>query len=559
MLRAARAAKACALTTAAPFLQLLVVPRWRNKAYDSELLDHPSCHMLATVPRKYFHFVKASYSPSAWDPTHPDFDPFVAGPTPPAGPPAAAHPHAKWPLRLVLIFNDAGLQQLCNRGALPALQEALVAHAVSTCPPPSGRPADAAYAAAVRRLLAFAPPPLAAPAVNVAHVHWARRFLARCMPGAPERPYPRLPATPVDDPTPLPPASACPAPPRRFAPATIVYTDASKAPHSAGMGCGVYIPFASDPAARCHSFFVPRPKAHIVLGELMAIWRAVQLAPTAGPLHVLTDSLTSLYMISRAARRPASLHSPHAALLHAIVAAVCQRTGPTLLQKVRAHVGIVGNEIADRLAAAGCALADSLADHALPPPAPPDALFSVYELPPPPAAAPAPLAPRALPDDWAFSCRTCARPLASGDLHFDLLDALPALQAALGGGDAAATEALGLDACCIRALRSRAARLSRPTGGCFCCTSTGAPVLRLPSVAPGPLGPAPLPPAPPPAQPAVAPSFSVDPATGAPILTIPVPRPPLPPLTTPTVGAPSTTAATLEYVVSRTLVGRAAT
>ena len=297
----------------------------------------------------------------------------------------------------------------------------------------------------------------------------------------------------------------------------------------------------------------------MVLGELMAIWRAVQLAPTSGPLHVLTDSLTSLYMISRTARRPASLHSPHAALLHAIVAAVCQRTGPTLLQKVRAHVGIVGNEIADRLAAAGRALADSLADHAHPPPAPPDALFSVYELPPPPAAAPAPLAPRALPDDWAFSCRTCARPLASGDLHFDLLDALPTLQAALGGGDAAATEALGLDACCIRALRSRAARLSRPTGGCFCCTSTGAPVLRLPSVAPGPLGPAPLPPAPPPAQPAVAPSFSVDPATGAPILTIPVPRPPLPPLTTPTVGAPSTTAATLEYVVSRTLVGRAAT
>jgi ribonuclease HI len=119
------------------------------------------------------------------------------------------------------------------------------------------------------------------------------------------------------------------------------------------MGCGVYIPFAADPASRRHSFFVPCPKAHIVLGELMAIWRAVQLAPSAGTLHVLTDSLTSLYLISRAARRPASLHSPHAALLHAIVAAVCARDGPTLLQKVRAHVGITGNEIADRLAAAG--------------------------------------------------------------------------------------------------------------------------------------------------------------------------------------------------------------
>jgi ribonuclease HI len=106
---------------------------------------------------------------------------------------------------------------------------------------------------------------------------------------------PALPALPVTQTLPL-----------RSDPAAIVYTDASKKPNSTGMGCGVYFPQHSGGAPRTLIRFAPGRYAHILKGELLAIWQALKHADmrTGTHLHILTDSLTSLYLLSRALHLP---------------------------------------------------------------------------------------------------------------------------------------------------------------------------------------------------------------------------------------------------------------
>ena len=171
---------------------------------------------------------------------------------------------------------------------------------------------------------------------------------------------PSLPPTPHA--APGPPAGAPPPPPLttvlpsttsssplplRYDPLSFVYTDASltRAVPGAPLGCGVHAP--CDPNTPDTRF---TSNGTVARGELLAIWWALVHAcveTSSGPpvpLHILTDSLTSIFLIRKACFQPSSItEHAHGALLRAIAFAARSRRGPTSITKVRAHVGIRGN------------------------------------------------------------------------------------------------------------------------------------------------------------------------------------------------------------------------
>ena len=97
----------------------------------------------------------------------------------------------------------------------------------------------------------------------------------------------------------------------------------------------------------------------ITRAELAGIYAALQYLvqhPTE-PTHMIifTDSLASLYLIQKMLRLPDSLYEcKHALLLHLIIALLLNRAKANLtthIMKVKSHIGIQGNELADKAAA----------------------------------------------------------------------------------------------------------------------------------------------------------------------------------------------------------------
>ena len=139
-------------------------------------------------------------------------------------------------------------------------------------------------------------------------------------------------------------------PPLRYAAEDFVYTDASK------RGTSITAAWAQPGRGVSQQVSLPppsKPERTIGRGELAAIHTALHsgLHPGHIPMHIATDSLTSLQLIS------GYMESPHDYRLHKhrwLVAAIAQniiaRPGFVKLSKVRAHSGIKGNEMADRLA-----------------------------------------------------------------------------------------------------------------------------------------------------------------------------------------------------------------
>jgi ribonuclease HI len=81
--------------------------------------------------------------------------------------------------------------------------------------------------------------------------------------------------------------------------------------------------------------------------ELAGIWAALQ----RGHLTIATDSASSMAQIRRALLRPGSLGMhKHAELLEEVIQLVRNAAGPITLVKVKAHNGIIGNEMADAVA-----------------------------------------------------------------------------------------------------------------------------------------------------------------------------------------------------------------
>ena len=132
---------------------------------------------------------------------------------------------------------------------------------------------------------------------------------------------------------------------------SIVYTDGSK------RGTSITAAWVHPGNAFSEAMSIPGPSSaqHTALrGELVAIHAALHSPqlPSAQPLHVMTDSLTSLYLIAAYLVRPTQFRfHKHRWLIAAIAQSTLLRSAPVLLTKVRAHIGVRGNTCADDLAA----------------------------------------------------------------------------------------------------------------------------------------------------------------------------------------------------------------
>jgi ribonuclease HI len=161
------------------------------------------------------------------------------------------------------------------------------------------------------------------------------------------------------------------APPLRYDWTEFIYTDGSALTgtnrETPGIGAGVYIP-ANTRLGReervvpigCMQEGVPGhpPGVNTInRAELAAIDIALQTAladAAAEPnIHIATDSLASIYQVRKANTRPQDLREHrHLNIINKIAKAIESHTGVVHLWKVRSHIGIVGNEIADETAVA---------------------------------------------------------------------------------------------------------------------------------------------------------------------------------------------------------------
>ncbi|MCA3358106.1 MAG: hypothetical protein ING02_08890 [Roseomonas sp.] len=134
----------------------------------------------------------------------------------------------------------------------------------------------------------------------------------------------------------------------------VAYTDGSckKSARQQRIGAGVYA-CSADGNVRCHTVD-PGGKGitnTITRAELAAIRAALEL----GYRIIATDSLTSIFLIRRAVMDPNGLrHHLHKQMLESIVHCIAARQQqglpPVHILKVRAHQGVVGNEMADAIA-----------------------------------------------------------------------------------------------------------------------------------------------------------------------------------------------------------------
>eukprot|EP00877_Chromochloris_zofingiensis_P007662 jgi/Chrzof1/3149/Cz12g13190.t1 len=136
-------------------------------------------------------------------------------------------------------------------------------------------------------------------------------------------------------------------------PSAILYTDGSVHKHPYHrVGAGVYdardrTTYKINPCGR-------GPTNTINRAELTAIHYTIEHLGRHENITVATDSLCSLQMIHKILHRPRLLlHAKHGQLLRSIATMITDRAVlgiHTNLIKVKAHTGIVGNEIADKAA-----------------------------------------------------------------------------------------------------------------------------------------------------------------------------------------------------------------
>jgi ribonuclease HI len=142
-------------------------------------------------------------------------------------------------------------------------------------------------------------------------------------------------------------------PPLKFPILQSIYTDGSVFESSVNTkaGYGVYSAiFEEQIAARLPG------RQNILRAELMAIHKATTLLHPEETTFIFTDSLVSLFLLRNYKNSPsAHKHHPDRFLLEAILTQIAQHPQPTQLLKVRSHVGIFGNEKADKLAKIGVA------------------------------------------------------------------------------------------------------------------------------------------------------------------------------------------------------------
>jgi ribonuclease HI len=136
--------------------------------------------------------------------------------------------------------------------------------------------------------------------------------------------------------------------PLRFDSKALVYTDGSK--KGAALGAGIYDGPGNKLLALCPTGHAGQlntvPKA-----EGTAILAALQQIPAETDVTILTDSLTFIQMLQSMLHNPTRYRvHKHKHLIKRIVNLLLSRTGSTTFYKVRAHVGVAGNELADKAA-----------------------------------------------------------------------------------------------------------------------------------------------------------------------------------------------------------------
>ncbi|KAK3236274.1 hypothetical protein CYMTET_53576 [Cymbomonas tetramitiformis] len=156
-----------------------------------------------------------------------------------------------------------------------------------------------------------------------------------------------------------------PEPDRRFNRNEMVYTDGSQrkvkrenGEQEEATAAGVW-----DPRGGQNAEYMQRWQGHcqtVNRAELTAIYMALMLEANTGTteVNICTDSLTSLYQIQNMKRRPHALEKHvHRDILWKIMKQIQTLNGEgtkVALYKVKAHVGIHGNEKADEVARKAC-------------------------------------------------------------------------------------------------------------------------------------------------------------------------------------------------------------
>ena len=154
---------------------------------------------------------------------------------------------------------------------------------------------------------------------------------------------------------------------------TIAYTDGSKMDVTDGgvkrslVGAGLYIPANEEAGGKAEFTVDPAgagPTNTINRAELAGIYAAASMQQRI----IATDSATSMAQLHRAVNRPMTLRNQkHADALRHIVGAMADAPEPTVILKIKAHAGHIGNERADEVARrAATRSGDAQADITLP-------------------------------------------------------------------------------------------------------------------------------------------------------------------------------------------------
>ena len=139
-------------------------------------------------------------------------------------------------------------------------------------------------------------------------------------------------------------------------PEQVIYTDGScnnGGTDEARAGSGVWYG-NQDP--RNVAIRVPGKKQTNQIGELLAILHAIKSTPVNQPLRIRSDSRFAIDGLTEHAReweKKDWIGVTHGALFKCTTAWIRARTATTILQWVKGHSGIEGNEEADKLAAEG--------------------------------------------------------------------------------------------------------------------------------------------------------------------------------------------------------------
>ena len=332
---------AAARNTSAPVFGIHILPAWTDTnrtAYMKWLSIYPEyCKHLLHIPRKRFMFE----TPTSWT----------------GGDRFASHP--RWAVNLLITGNQSGFQAYFpyhERAFLDGFCAALTTSLNKVLP----RDHQIVHMAAYLKLAN--PPQREILSPSLQHrlgYPTSSKYAARkddtgtpaCLPLNPSLP---LDTTPTQLLNTL--LDALPeAPPLLFDWKKFAYTDGSCKtagsspdwPQDApNLGSGVYIPATEDKL----SVLPLTTKGYtntINRAELVALLHAIKYGAT----DIATDSLCSIHQIRKQMQRPQDMADhKHATLLHELSQQIAESPAQVHIWKVKSHVGIVGNEIADEIA-----------------------------------------------------------------------------------------------------------------------------------------------------------------------------------------------------------------